>query len=108
MLKPSFLALCAALYLATAGWAQTAAERYEKGLYNQQTAGNLDAAIEAYRQAIATAGADRALAGRAQTQLVGRGGRDTSIRSAILGIASSLRSEGWGLRVARDSELSRK
>lgn len=71
LLKHSFLALSAALYLATSGWAQTAAERYEKGLFNQQTAGNLDAAIEAYRQAIATAGTDRALAGRAQVQLVG-------------------------------------
>ena len=71
MLKHSILALPVILYLATAGWAQTAAERYEKGLFNQQTAGNLDAAIEAYRQAIASAGADRALAGRAQVQLIG-------------------------------------
>jgi hypothetical protein len=58
------------LALATSGSAQTAAESLQKGLYTQQTAGDIDGAIQIYRGVIASAGADRATAGRAQMQLV--------------------------------------
>ena len=51
--------------------AQTAAELLQKGIYTQQTAGDVDAAIQTYRQVIASAGDQRALAGQAQMQIVG-------------------------------------
>ena len=59
------------LFLAATAPAQTAAELLQKGMYTQQTAGKIDDAIEVYRQAVATAGADRTTAGRAQVMIVG-------------------------------------
>jgi tetratricopeptide (TPR) repeat protein len=55
--------------LATAGSAQTAAELLQKGIYSQETAGDLDAAIQIYRQVIASAGTPRPLAAQAQYRL---------------------------------------
>ncbi|MGD0498084.1 MAG: energy transducer TonB [Bryobacteraceae bacterium] len=67
------LAAAAALaaLLVTLAPAQTAAELLQKGIYTQQTAGDVDAAIQIYRQVIATSGDQRALAGQAQMQIVG-------------------------------------
>jgi hypothetical protein len=56
--------------LATAGSAQTAAELLQKGIYTQQTAGDVDGAIKIYQQVIGMAGVDHAIAARAQMQLV--------------------------------------
>jgi hypothetical protein len=64
------VAMLALSLLATAGSAQTAAELLQKGIYTQDTAGDLDAAIKIYRQVISSAGNQRALAGQAQYRLV--------------------------------------
>ena len=56
--------------LATAGSAQTAAELLQKGIYTQETAGDLDAAIQIYRQVISSAGNNRTVAAQAQYQLI--------------------------------------
>ena len=50
------VAMLALSLLATAGSAQTAAELLQKGIYTQETAGDLDAAIQIYRQVISSAG----------------------------------------------------
>lgn len=71
IIKFTAFAATAMLFLATPGSAQTAAESLQKGIYTQETAGDVDGAIQIYRGVIATAGADRATAGRAQMQLVG-------------------------------------
>ena len=70
MFRLAALAAVVVLLLATVGSAQTAAELLQKGIYAQQTAGNADGAIEIYRQVIGMAGVDRAMAARAQMQLV--------------------------------------
>jgi len=70
ILRFAMAAAAALSWLATAGFAQTAAETLQKGIYTQQTAGNVDGAIQTYRQVISMAGADRATAGRAQMLLV--------------------------------------
>jgi len=70
ILRFAALLFAALLLLAATGSAQTAAEFLQKGIYTQQTAGNVDGAIEIYRQVIGMAGTDRATAGRAQMQLV--------------------------------------
>ena len=64
------VAMLAVSLLPSAGSAQTAAELLQKGIYTQQTAGNLDAAIQIFQQVIAMPGVDRAIAARAQMQLV--------------------------------------
>ncbi len=63
------VAMLALSLLATAGSAQTAAELLQKGIYTQETAGDLDAAIQIYRQVIRSAGNQRALAAQAQYRL---------------------------------------
>jgi hypothetical protein len=65
------VAMLAGSLLATAGSAQTAAELLQKGIYTQETAGDLDAAIQIYRQVISSAGNPRALAAQAQMRIVG-------------------------------------
>jgi hypothetical protein len=70
IIKFAASAATALLFLATPGSSQTAAESLQKGIYTQQTAGDVDGAIQIYRGVIAAAGADRATAGRAQMQLV--------------------------------------
>ena len=57
--------------LAASGFAQTAAQLLQKGIYTQQTAGDVDAAVRIYRQVIASAGSQRGLAAQAQFQIVG-------------------------------------
>jgi tetratricopeptide (TPR) repeat protein len=58
-------AVMALSLLAASGFAQSAAELLQKGIYNQDTVGNLDAAIQMYRQVVNTSN-DRALAAEAQ------------------------------------------
>jgi hypothetical protein len=64
------VAMLALSLLATAGSAQTAAELLQKGIYTQQTAGDVDGAVKIYQQVIGMAGVDHAIAARAQMQIV--------------------------------------
>jgi hypothetical protein len=59
----------AALALAASGAAQTAAEQLQKGIYLQDTAGDLDGAIEVYRQVVRSWAGERTLAATAQYRL---------------------------------------
>jgi len=49
--------------------AQTASELLQKAIYAQETTGNLDAAIQLYRQAVSAAGTQRDVAAQAQYRL---------------------------------------
>jgi len=49
--------------------ADSLAERLEKGIYTEETVGNLDAAMDIYQQIVADAGTDRAVAAQAQFRL---------------------------------------
>lgn len=60
-------AALACSFLAATGVAQPAGQLLQKGIYNQETAGDLDAAIQIYRQLVA--GTDRAIAAQAQFRL---------------------------------------
>jgi hypothetical protein len=60
----------AALLAVVPVFAGTAGELLQKGIYTQQTIGDVDAAIQIYRQVIASAGSRRALAAHAQMQIV--------------------------------------
>jgi len=62
-------AFLAASLAALPGVAQTAAELLQKGIYTQDTAGDLDAAIEIYRQAVNMAGSQREVGAQAQYRL---------------------------------------
>jgi hypothetical protein len=64
------LAAAFLLLFSHGGTAQTASELLQKGIYTQNTAGQPDEAIAIYRQVIASAGADRATAARAQMLIV--------------------------------------
>ncbi len=55
--------------VATQGAAQTVAEQMQKAIYTQETAGNLDAAIQMYRQILNSSPADRKYAAMAQFRL---------------------------------------
>lgn len=59
--------LCLLWTFATFG--QTAAERLQKGIYAQDTRGDLDAAIQVYREIITTSPSQRAIAAQAQFRL---------------------------------------
>lgn len=69
MTKPLVAALAAALLLALPGAAQTASELLQKGIYAQETEGNLDDAILIYRQIVNSAPAQREIAAQAQYRL---------------------------------------
>src|ERR1700748_1030756 len=60
---------CCTLFFASLLGAQTAAELLQKGIYNQETAGNLDEAISTYRQILSGAFPQRELAAQAQYRL---------------------------------------
>jgi hypothetical protein len=62
-------ALATAL-IATSAAAQTAEELLQKGIYTQETAGDIDASISIYRQVIGLAGVPKAVAAQAQMQIV--------------------------------------
>jgi Ni/Co efflux regulator RcnB len=69
-MKKLLLTLAAALVLATSpAIAQTAAELLQKGIYTQETLGDLDAAIKIYRQIVASASETRVYAAQAQYRL---------------------------------------
>jgi hypothetical protein len=59
----------ALLLAATPGAAQTVAEQMQKAIYQQETVGDLDAAIGIYRQILSSAPADRSQAAQAQYRL---------------------------------------
>lgn len=61
-------ALAASLTL-VAGFAQTPAELLQKGIYTQETAGDLDGAIQIYRQVVGLASNQPAIAAQAQFRL---------------------------------------
>ena len=56
--------------IATSAFAQSPADLLQKGIYAQETAGDLDGAIQIYRQVAASAGAPKSIAAQAQYQLV--------------------------------------
>jgi tetratricopeptide (TPR) repeat protein len=59
----------AALLLGVSCWAQTSAELLQKGIYEQETAGNLDNAILIYCQIVNSAPSQRDVAAQAQYRL---------------------------------------
>lgn len=63
------LAVAGWLALAAAGWAASPSELLEQGIYAEETKGDLDAATNAYRQAIAEARPGWAAAAQAQFRL---------------------------------------
>jgi len=54
---------------AASAFAQTASEQLQKGIYTQETLGDLDAAIQIYRQIVSSNPSQRALAAQAQFRL---------------------------------------
>ena len=65
----ALLAIAGWLALAAAGWAASPSELLEQGIYAEETKGDLDAATNAYRQAIAAARPGWAAAAQAQFRL---------------------------------------
>lgn len=63
-------AILAALFAVTTANAQSAADLLQKGIYSQETLGDLDGAIQVYRQVTGSATAPKPLAAQAQYQLV--------------------------------------
>ena len=61
--------LVAASLAVITGYAQTAAEQMQKGIYTQETAGDLDGAIAIYRQIVNSGNSPRDLAAQAQYRL---------------------------------------
>jgi hypothetical protein len=61
--------MAAAILLAPPVSGQSAADLLQKGIYNQETVGNLDAAIQLYRQVIASGSDARGYAAQAQFRL---------------------------------------
>ena len=61
--------LVAALALASIAYSQTAAELMQKGIYTQETAGDLNGAINIYRQIVNSGTSPRDLAAQAQYRL---------------------------------------
>lgn len=64
-----FKAAAIVMLLAMPGAAQSAAEQLQKGVYLQQTAGDLDSAIQIFRQIVASNPAERVFAAQAQMHL---------------------------------------
>src|SRR5579883_153548 len=69
MLKCAGAAALGLALLAAPAKSQTAAELMQKGIYAQQTKGDLDTAIQLYRQILTSSGADRKTAAAAQYRL---------------------------------------
>jgi hypothetical protein len=69
MIRFAAAAVLGLALLAPSGAAQTAAEQLQKGIYLQDTAGDLDGAIEVYRQVVRSWPAERTLAATAQYRL---------------------------------------
>jgi tetratricopeptide (TPR) repeat protein len=70
MIAKWFVAGALAILVVTClGAAQSVPELLEKGIYTQETVGNLDAAIEIYRQILSSAPVDRTYAAQVQYRL---------------------------------------
>jgi hypothetical protein len=71
MTKPYLVAaMAAALLLGAPASAQSAADLLQKGIHAQETVGDVDSAIQIFRQVAALPGANKVLAAQAQYQLV--------------------------------------
>ena len=68
-MKTTIVPLLAVALTAFPCAAQTASELLQKGIYTQETVGDLDSAIQLYRQAVSAAGTQRDLAAQAQYRL---------------------------------------
>ena len=68
--KSTLAAIAIGLAIVTPTSAQTAAELLQKGLYTQDTIGDIDGALRIYRQVLATPSAQRAPAAQAQGRIV--------------------------------------
>ncbi len=69
-IKAIVAAVALTLLLGNPGSAQSAADLLQKGIYAQETTGDLDTAIQIFRQVAGAAANNRALAAQAQYQLV--------------------------------------
>ncbi|MCX6622938.1 MAG: tetratricopeptide repeat protein [Acidobacteria bacterium] len=58
-----------AVLVACAAWSQSAADLLQKGIYTQETVGDLDGAIKIYRQVVTSSSESRAYAAQAQYRL---------------------------------------
>src|SRR5579864_3316121 len=58
-----------ACVIALPAWAQTAAELLQKGIYTQETAGDLDGAIQIFRQIVSSSPTQHEIAAEAQFRL---------------------------------------
>jgi outer membrane protein assembly factor BamD (BamD/ComL family) len=65
----ALLAIASLLAAAPAGWAASPAELLEQGIYNEETKGDLDAALKLYQKAVAEAKAGGTAAAQAQFRL---------------------------------------
>src|ERR1039457_6582267 len=63
-------ALVATLLWGTPASAQSAADLLQKGIYAQETLGDLDGAVQSYRQVLTSYPANKQIAAQAQYQLV--------------------------------------
>jgi len=68
-MKTIIMPLLAAVLAAFPCAAQTASELLQKGIFAQETQGNLDSAIQLFRQAVGSAGTQRDIAAQAQYRL---------------------------------------
>src|SRR5580704_8924149 len=71
--KPLAGAIMTLLFLAAPGSAQSAADLLQRGIYTQETTGDIDGAVKIYRQVVESAGANpanNASAAQAQYRLV--------------------------------------
>src|SRR5262245_9293718 len=68
--RSTLAAIVISAAIASPAPAQTAAELLQKGVYTQDTIGDLDAALRIYRQVVATPSAQRAPAAQAQVRIV--------------------------------------
>jgi hypothetical protein len=68
-MRTKYMAMVAAVALAIPGAAQTTAELMQRGIFAQETEGNLDQAIAIYRQIVQSASPQRDLAAQAQLRL---------------------------------------
>jgi hypothetical protein len=68
--QPFVVAIVAALLLGAPAHAQSAADLLQKGIHAQETVGDVDSAIQIFRQVAALPSANKTLAAQAQYQLV--------------------------------------
>lgn len=69
-MKTVVASVVATLLLSLPGSAQSAADLLQKGIYAQETAGDLDSAIQIFRQVANPAAGNKTVAAQAQYQLV--------------------------------------